>query len=80
VVGADALNIDYKTSVMTTNGKVVREGDWLTLDGSEGVVYTGEMPLVVPQLPKSYDVLMKWVDETRRLGVRHQRGHAAGFA
>jgi pyruvate,orthophosphate dikinase len=28
------------------------------------------MPLVVPQLPKSYDVLMKWVDETRRLGVR----------
>jgi pyruvate,orthophosphate dikinase len=64
------LNIDYKTSVMTTNGKVVKEGDWLTLDGSEGLVYTGEMPLVVPQLPKSYDVLMKWVDETRRLGVR----------
>jgi pyruvate,orthophosphate dikinase len=70
VVGADALNIDYKTNVMTTNGKVVKEGDWLTLDGSEGVVYSGEMPLVVPQLPKSYDTLMKWVDETRRLGVR----------
>jgi pyruvate, orthophosphate dikinase len=70
VVGADALNIDYKASVMTTNGKVIKEGDWLTLDGSEGVVYTGEMPLVVPQLPKSYDTLMKWVDETRRLGVR----------
>src|ERR1700741_1017026 len=31
VVGADALNIDYKASVMTTNGKVVKEGDWLTL-------------------------------------------------
>ena len=70
IVGADALNIDYKTSVMTTNGKVVKEGDWLTLDGSEGIVYNGEMPLVVPQLPKSYDTLMKWVDETRRLGVR----------
>jgi pyruvate, orthophosphate dikinase len=70
VVGADALNIDYKASLMTTNGKVIKEGDWLTLDGSEGVVYTGEMPLVVPQLPKSYDTLMKWVDETRRLGVR----------
>jgi pyruvate,orthophosphate dikinase len=70
VVGADALNIDYKASVMTTNGKVVKEGDWLTLDGSDGIVYSGEMPLVVPQLPKSYDTLMKWVDETRRLGVR----------
>ncbi len=70
VVGAESLNIDYKAGAMNVNGKVVKEGDWLTLDGSEGVVYSGEMPLVVPQLPKSYDTLMKWVDETRRLGVR----------
>jgi pyruvate,orthophosphate dikinase len=70
VVGAESLNIDYKTGAMSTNGKVVKEGDWLTLDGSEGVVYSGEMPLVVPQLPKSYETLMKWVDETRSLGVR----------
>ena len=70
VVGAESLNIDYKTSAMNANGRVVKEGDWLTLDGSEGLVYSGEMPLVIPQLPKSFDVLMKWVDETRRLGVR----------
>jgi pyruvate,orthophosphate dikinase len=70
VVGADALNIDYKTSTMATNGKVVKEGDWLTLDGSEGVVYSGEMPLVTPELPKSFATLMNWVDDTRRLGVR----------
>jgi pyruvate, orthophosphate dikinase len=70
VVGAESLNIDYKAGAMNANGKVVKEGDWLTLDGSEGVVYSGEMPLVVPQLPKSYDTLMKWVDETRQLGVR----------
>jgi len=55
---------------MSTNGKVVKEGDWITLDGSEGVVYTQAMPLVVPQLPKSYETLMKWADETRRLRVR----------
>jgi pyruvate, orthophosphate dikinase len=70
VVGAESLNIDYKASAMSTNGKVVKEGDWLTLDGSEGVVYSGEMPLVTPQFPKAYDALMKWVDEVRRLGVR----------
>jgi pyruvate, orthophosphate dikinase len=70
VVGAESLNIDYKTSAMNANGKVVKEGDWLTLDGSEGVVYSGEMPLVTPQFPKAYDALMKWVDEVRRLGVR----------
>jgi pyruvate,orthophosphate dikinase len=70
VVGAEKLNIDYKALLMSTNGKVVKEGDWITLDGSEGLVYTEAMPLVVPQLPKSYETLMKWADETRRLKVR----------
>jgi pyruvate, orthophosphate dikinase len=70
VVGAESLNIDYKSSSMSTNGKVVKEGEWLTLDGSDGVVYTGEMPLVTPELPKSYATLMKWVDEVRQLAVR----------
>jgi len=70
VVGAEKLDIDYKALAMSTNGKFVKEGDWITLDGSEGVVYTEAMPLVVPQLPKSYETLMKWADETRRLRVR----------
>ncbi len=70
MVGAEKLNIDYKALAMSTNGRVVKEGDWVTLDGSEGVVYTEAMPLVVPQLPKSYETLMQWADETRRLRVR----------
>ena len=70
VVGAEKLDIDYKSLSMSTNGKVVKEGDWITLDGGEGVVYTEAMPLVVPQLPKSYETLMKWADKTRRLRVR----------
>src|SRR3979490_150346 len=55
---------------MSTNGKVVKEGDWITLDGGEGVVYTEAMPLVVPQLPKSYGALRKWAEEPRRLRGR----------
>jgi pyruvate,orthophosphate dikinase len=70
VVGAEKLDIDYKSLSMSTNGRVVKEGDWITLDGSEGVVYSEAMPLVVPELPKSYETLMKWADETRHLGVR----------
>jgi pyruvate,orthophosphate dikinase len=70
IVGAERLDIDYKTQTMTAAGKVVKEGDWITLDGSEGVVYSDAMPLVVPELPKSYEVFMKWADETRRLRVR----------
>jgi pyruvate,orthophosphate dikinase len=70
VVGAEKLEIDYKSLSMSTNGHVVREGDWITLDGSEGIVYTEALPLVVPQLPKSYEMFMKWADQTRRLRVR----------
>jgi len=70
VVGAEKLDIDYKSQTMTAAGKVVKEGDWITLDGSEGVVYTEAMPLVTPEFPKSYETLMKWADETRRLRVR----------
>jgi len=70
IVGAEKLDIDYKALSMSTNGRVVKEGEWVTLDGSEGVVYTEAMPLVVPQLPKSYETLMKWADQTRRLRVR----------
>ena len=70
IVGAEKLDIDYNSRRMSAAGKTVREGDWITLDGGEGTVYTGEMPLVTPQLPKAYNTLMKWADETRRLGVR----------
>ena len=70
VVGAESLNIDYKSRTMTSKGKVVKEGEWITLDGSEGVVYTGDMPLVTPEFPDAYETLMKWADATRRLGVR----------
>jgi pyruvate,orthophosphate dikinase len=72
VAGAETLDIDYKTKLMTDgkSGKVLKEGDWITLDGSEGVVYQGQMPLVTPELPKAYYTIMKWADEIRQLKVR----------
>jgi pyruvate,orthophosphate dikinase len=70
IVGAEKIQIDLKSKTMTAAGKAAKEGDWVTLDGSEGVVYLGPQPLVTPELPKSYSTLMKWVDETRKLRVR----------
>src|SRR5712664_69950 len=60
IVGAEKLDIDYKSQAMSAAGKVVKEGDWITLDGGEGAVYIGAMPLVTPEFPKSYETLMKW--------------------
>jgi pyruvate, orthophosphate dikinase len=70
IVGAEKFNIDYKSKTMSVNGHSVKEGDWLTLDGGEGLVYGEKMDLVTPELPPAYQTLMKWADSTRRLGVR----------
>lgn len=70
VVGAESLDIDYQQKLMRANGHVVKEGDWLTLDGNEGVVYFGKTPLVRPEPPQAYFTLMGWCDKIRRLGVR----------
>src|ERR1700723_1616030 len=47
-----------------------REGEWMTLDGSDGIVYTGQIDLVRPEPPKAFYTLLKWADKVRRLGVR----------
>ncbi|HUI73883.1 MAG TPA: pyruvate, phosphate dikinase [Candidatus Acidoferrum sp.] len=70
IVGAEKVSIDYASKTMNAGGKTVKQGDWVTLDGSQGIVYLGAQPLVSPELPKSFAVLMKWVDQTRKLGVR----------
>lgn len=70
IVGAEKLDIDLAKKSMSSNGHSVREGEWITLDGGEGVVYTGEIALVRPEPPKAFATLLKWADKIRRLRVR----------
>ena len=70
IVGADKIDIDVKAKKLSVNGHVVKQGDWLTLDGGDGSVYQGEIALTRPQPPKAYETLMKWCDKVRTLGVR----------
>ena len=70
IVGCETLEIDYAANMMSVNGRHVRQGDRITLDGSQGVVYEGELPLVTPELPAQYHTLMSWCDAARRLKVR----------
>lgn len=70
IVGLGAMRINEAQGTMSLNGKTLSEGDYLTLDGSEGTVYEGELPLVTPTLPQEYQTLLKWCDEIRRLRVR----------
>ncbi len=70
VVGAETLDIDAEAKKMSANGRVISEGEWLTLDGNEGVVYYGETTLARPEPPDAYAKLMKWADSIRRMRVR----------
>jgi len=70
IVGCESMDVDYSKKRMRTGGHVVNQGDWITMDGSEGSVFEGKMDLVMPELPKTYYELMKWADSFRRLGVR----------
>jgi pyruvate,orthophosphate dikinase len=70
IVGAEKLDIDLKKKTIHANGRAVREGEWITLDGGDGSVYTGQIELVRPEPPKAFGTLMSWTDKIRRLGVR----------
>ncbi len=69
VVGAEALKISYGDKMFTVDGVTVREGDWITIDGSTGNIYLGKLPLEQPEWPEEFKLLMEWVDRHRRLGV-----------
>ncbi len=70
IVGAEHLDIDLKKKTMTSNGHAIREGEWITLDGSDGTVYGGQIDLIRPEPPKAFYTLLKWADKVRKLGVR----------
>ncbi len=71
VVGCGAININEEERYFTINNEIiVREGDYITLNGTTGEVILGEAPLVMPELTGDFDTIMKWADEFRKIGVR----------
>ena len=70
VAGCTAVHIDEETKVMTIGEHKFREGSFITLNGSTGEVILGQVPLVPPDLSGDFNIIMKWADEIRELGVR----------
>ncbi len=70
VVGADALHIDYKGKRFTANGRTVKQGDVVSLDGTTGTIVAGEVKLVEPKPSKEFLQLLEWADGVRKLGIR----------
>lgn len=70
VSGCEALRIDPKERIATIENITIKEGDFITIDGSKGEVFLGEVPTVEPEISKDLLTLLSWADEIRTLGVR----------
>ncbi|HOX37016.1 MAG TPA: pyruvate, phosphate dikinase [Candidatus Brocadiia bacterium] len=70
VCGCSKLNIDYKTKTMIVGEKTYKEGDWITLNGTTGEVFDGQMSLVAPEPPPEFKLILSWADKIRRLKIR----------
>jgi pyruvate,orthophosphate dikinase len=70
IAGCGGINISEIQKYFTVTDLVIKEGDYLTLNGTTGEVILGEARLVRPELTSDFGTFMKWVDEFRKLGVR----------
>ncbi|HUD71543.1 MAG TPA: pyruvate, phosphate dikinase [Dongiaceae bacterium] len=70
IVGCDALDLDAAARILKVGGRTLGPDDLVTLDGTSGAVYAGEIALVKPELPDSYHKILAWADAIRRLRVR----------
>ena len=70
VAGCGEVNIDYKARKMLIAGETVKEGDWISLNGSTGAVYLGKVETVEPELSGPFGDIMKLADKYRKLGIR----------
>jgi pyruvate,orthophosphate dikinase len=70
VAGAAALSVDEHQRCFSVNGRVIRAGDWITLDGSTGKIYAGQAKLIEPSLSEPFRRIMGWADAVRQLRIR----------
>ncbi|GAB4275601.1 MAG: pyruvate, phosphate dikinase [Candidatus Rifleibacteriota bacterium] len=70
VAGCGEIQINYSARTMTVGNHVIKEGDWISLDGSTGEVMLGQVKTIEPSLSGNFGTIMKWADEIRALDVR----------
>ncbi|MCL1922087.1 MAG: pyruvate, phosphate dikinase [Kiritimatiellaeota bacterium] len=70
VSGAGDVQIDYQKKTMTVGKQVLKEGDWISLNGSTGAVYKGEIDTIMPKLTGPFEQIMTLADKYRKLQIR----------
>ena len=71
VAGCEAIRVDAEKKLFVADGKTIKEGDFISIDGTTGEVFAGQIATIRPDFDKEVDLvtLLSWADEVRRLGV-----------
>jgi pyruvate,orthophosphate dikinase len=70
VTGCESIDVDEATNRLMAGGRLLQEGDYITLNGATGEVILGKVPLIAPKMNASFGVFLSWGDAVRRLKVR----------
>ncbi len=70
IVGCAELKINYDDNTCTANGMTIKEGETVSIDGSVGAVFIGEVPTVEPKVTKDFEQILEWAQKTKTLGIR----------
>jgi pyruvate,orthophosphate dikinase len=71
VAGCESIRVDAEKKIMVADGKTIKQGDYISIDGTTGEVLAGQIATIRPDFDKETDLvtLLSWADEVRRLGV-----------
>ena len=70
IVGCSDLKIDNDNKQCSVDGKIVREGDAITIDGSSGIVYIGDIPTIEPKITSDFKQVLEWAQKAKTIGIR----------
>ncbi|MEC9063561.1 MAG: pyruvate, phosphate dikinase [Thermoproteota archaeon] len=70
IVGCAELKINYDNNTCTANGITVKENEMVSIDGSVGTVFIGQVPTVEPKVTKDFQTILSWAQSTKQLGIR----------
>jgi pyruvate,orthophosphate dikinase len=70
IVGCSDMKINYDEKIATIDDKKISEGDAITIDGSSGKVYLGEVPTIEPKMTQDFKTILEWAQKSKTIGIR----------
>jgi len=70
IVGCSDMKINYDKKTATIDDKTINEGDTITIDGSSGKVFMGEIPAIEPKMTQDFRTILEWAQKSKKIGIR----------